>query len=430
MPEIDRSLVVGSGGREYVLTKRLLGANRQVIVAPGNAGTGRLLGATNRDISVKDIDGILRTANDEQVKRIVVGPEAPLELGLVNAALEAGLPIFGPTKEGAQLETSKAWAVEFMRRHGIPHGATKIFADFSKAGEYLDHVGWKDVVVKADGLAAGKGVIVPDSEEEAHNALKRMMVDKEFGDAGKTVLIQERLYGPEVSIFVFTDGITAVPMLPAQDYKRLLDGNKGPNTGGMGSFAPSPLVNGELFSQIHKDITIPTVTGLSEEGIKYVGIIYLGLILTSDGPKMIEYNVRFGDPEIQSLLPTFSRPLGATIDHCINGTLDPKHVAHHPDLQGVSVVVASEGYPDNPQTGVPILGLDSIKDPSVTIDHAGTSEDEHGEIVTSGGRVLAVSATAETREKAAEKAYSAIGKGGVHFEGMQYRKDIGTIYEA
>lgn len=421
MKEQPSVIIVGNGAREHSIGWKLRQSldNPQLFFAPGNAGTARI--GTNIDVDPVDVDKIVGNARGHKAF-IFVGPEAPLEKGIANAAKEAGLRVFGPTQEAARLETSKWWAIEFMRRHKIPHPDSVTFTNVSDTLSFLKYPKWKEVVVKADALASGKGVFLPSSKKEEVNAIERIMLKKEFGGNPK-VIIQERLEGREMSLLAMTDGTTIVPLLPAQDYKRLYDNDKGPNTGGMGAFAPAPMSEG-LYQQIHDTILRPTVDGMREEGNLFQGVLYVGLMLTDNGPKVLEFNVRFGDPETQPLMMLLSSDLLRAFKSTEAGKLKASDIVFR---RGASacIVLAAEGYPGKPVTGDEILGLDSIEDPDTQMIHGATILRD-GKAETSGGRAISVVSYGRDMVDAGRKAYSHIGENGVHFRGMHYRKDIGV----
>lgn len=414
-------LVVGAGGREHALGWKLR-ASKQVsdlYFAPGNAGTA-LLGK-NVEIGAGETSKLLKFAKESGIGLTVVGPEIPLEAGIVDEFEEAGLLIFGPTKKAALLETDKAWATAFMERHNIPHPRSLTIKDYKMALDCVKEQGAQKVVIKATGLAAGKGVFLPATFKEAQAALRRIMKDEEFGPS-RGVLIQERLSGREVSLLAFCDGKTIVPILPAQDHKRINDGDRGPNTGGMGAFAPAPMDKG-LQKEISETILKPTVDGMYREGHVYKGVLYAGLMLSADGPKVLEYNARFGDPETQPLMMLLASDLFVVLRSCASGALKPNMVSFR-NGAALCVVFASGGYPGKHETGKVVGGLDTIGDPNLQIFHAGT-KNENGKIVTSGGRVLGVTAYGRNMSIARKKVYSSIGQRGVHFAKMHFRHDIG-----
>ena len=414
-------LVIGGGGREHAIVWKLSQSSsiEKIYCAPGNAGTAQL--AENVSIDVINIEALLNFAKQKGVDLTVVGQEAALAQGIVDRFKEKNLRIFGPTKIAAQLETSKGWATEFMQRHGLRYPHSVSFSDIRKAKEYVKDLDG-NCVVKADGLAAGKGVIICRSIEEAEKAIHRMMVDLEFGKAGEKIVIQELLKGEEVSVMAFCDGRIVVPIVPAQDHKRIFDNDRGPNTGGVGSYAPAPLVTPTLAKKIHRILTL-TVEAMAEEGNPYVGILYGGFMIVDGDPYLLEFNCRFGDPETQVQLPLLESDLLEIFEACIDGKITPD-VVHFSHKSCVCVILTSNGYPDKYEVGIPIQGLDKLNDASIQIFHAGTAQ-KNGIVKTSGGRVLGVTAVADTLKDAIHKAYSVIEKP-IHFEQMHYRHDIGA----
>ena len=414
-------LVIGSGGREHALAWKLgqSALVEQVFVAPGNAGTA--VSFTNVAIGVGEFDKLLTFVQENGIGLTVVGPEVPLADGIVDLFQEAGLAIFGPTQAAAQLESSKAFAKAFMAEQGVPTAKAAVFTEYEAAKSALpDFVNADGVVIKASGLAAGKGVIVCDNLAEAEAALQEIMQDKSFGGAGDEVLIEERMSGPELSLMILSDGKTAVSLLPSRDHKRAFDNDEGLNTGGMGAFGPITDVEEALLDEIMRTIVEPTIQGMAERGMPYVGALYPGLMLTPDGPKVVEFNSRFGDPETQVVLPMLDGDLAEIMLACVNGNLDASLVKQH-DGACATVVMASPGYPGSYPKGLPITGLDTVPD-DVLVFHAGTKE-EDGKIVTSGGRVLAVSARGADLETAVAQAYAGVAK--IKFENAHYRTDIG-----
>ena len=411
-------LVIGGGAREHTLAWKISQSPKvkEIYVAPGNAGTGLI--AKNLDIKASDLESLLKAAKERKIDLAVVGPEAPLAAGIVDLFQSKGIPIFGPTREAAKIESSKVFAKKLMQKYGIPCARGKSFLRFEEARDYV-RAQSPPIVVKADGLAAGKGSIVASSAEEALKALSEIMKERIFGDAGDKVLIEECLVGKEVSLLAFTDGKTVVPMVPACDYKRIFDGNKGPNTGGMGSYSPPGFFDDEMTNRVRDSILEPTVQAMAEEGKPYKGVLYAGLMVTTEGPKVLEFNARFGDPENQVMLPRLESDLVDIMLAVIEGRLDKIEVRWS-DRACVGVVMASAGYPGSYKTGFPIEGLDRV-DKDVLVFHAGTKARE-GKIVTDGGRVLTVAATGKTMAEAREKVYSNITR--IHFEGCHYRKDI------
>jgi phosphoribosylamine--glycine ligase/phosphoribosylformylglycinamidine cyclo-ligase len=412
-------LLVGSGGREHVLAWKLNQSSRleKLWIAPGNAGTASL--GENLPISAENAAALVNFAYSNAADLVIVGPEAPLAAGLVDLLAEVGLRAFGPSRAAAQIEASKSFAKDFMARHGIPTARYAIFSDYPDAMRYLHNLSYP-VVIKASGLAAGKGVIVPHSIEDAQAALRSILLDKEFGEAGAEVVIEERLEGEEVSLLAFTDGYTVRTMPPAQDHKRLLDGDQGPNTGGMGAFAPAPLCSPEMVERFIQSVLQPAVDGLREEGMPFVGVLYAGLMLTREGPRVLEFNSRFGDPETQAILPLLETDLLEVIEACVDGRLQTVDLVWKP-ATAACIVVASQGYPGRASTGKPIKGLE-LAQANALVFHAGTHQ-EGDRTLTSGGRVLGVTGLGEDLAHALEVVFQAVSK--IHFDGMQYRKDIG-----
>jgi phosphoribosylamine--glycine ligase len=413
-------LVVGSGAREHALCWRLSrdpGVER-VICAPGNAGIGRRFHTVPVDAA--DPEAILALAEAERIDLTVVGPEAVLARGIADLFSARGRPIFGPRRVAAQLETSKAFAKDFMQRHRVPTARYRVCTTVDEAmaairsGEFGDAL-----VVKADGLAAGKGVVVAETRAEAEAAVRAAMVDFAFGEAGSRVVLEERLEGPEVSFFVIADGEFAVPLVAAHDHKRIFDGDHGPNTGGMGAFAPSPLVDDALRDRIMAEIVHPVLHGLILSGSPYRGLLYCGLMLTAEGPKVIEFNVRFGDPEAQVVLPMIAQPLTPILWAAATGVLRSSHLTVSAEPH-VGVVLAAPGYPAEPHTGQRIDGIDDVEDALVFF--AGVKSEDNA-LVTSGGRVLTVVGKGATLQEAIDRAYAGVSH--IRFDGMQYRRDIG-----
>jgi phosphoribosylamine---glycine ligase len=413
-------LVVGGGGREHVLAWALAQdpAVEALLAAPGNAGIEDV--AKCVPVEATDIDGIVALAEAESIDLTVVGPEAPLAAGLVDALAARRRRAFGPAAAAARIESSKVWAKELMLRNDIPTGRAEVVGDVTRAVMLLDafEPPW---VIKADGLAAGKGVVVAADRREAVAAIESMLVDRAFGPAGHRILIEEFLEGREVSVLALTDGVGVLPLEPARDYKRALDGDRGPNTGGMGAFSPVPEVDDATRWRIAGEILEPTVAAMAAEGVPYWGVLYAGLMLTADGPKVLEFNARFGDPEAQAVLPRLlSDPVGLLLA-CLEGTLREAQVAWRPEVC-VTVVLASGGYPGEYRTGFPIEGLDRAGNLDKTmVFHAGTARRD-GTVVTAGGRVLGVSALGEDLAVARDRAYRAVSM--VSFEGMHHRTDI------
>lgn len=413
-------LVVGSGGREHALCWKIAQRpDTEVYVAPGNIGMVDV--ATLVNIKVDDIAGLVDFAKAEGIDLTVVGPELPLTLGIVDAFQDAGLACFGPNKAAAKLEGSKAFSKELMKKYGIPTAAFDTFTDVEKAKAFVDEIG-VPCVVKADGLAAGKGVIICMTREEADKAIEDMLTDHAFGDASATIVIEEYMVGPEVSVLAFADGKTVLPMVSAQDHKRIFDGDKGPNTGGMGAYSPAPVYTEALSAEVNKTIIEPTIAAMAAEGTPFTGILYTGLMLTEKGPRVLEYNVRFGDPETQPIMVRMKSDIVELFQACVDGKLDEAALEWH-DEAAVCVIMASGGYPASSEKGVPIHGLDDIAAEEAIVFHSGTAEKD-GEIVTNGGRVLGVTAKDATIKGAIDKAYAAVEK--IHFDHMQFRRDIGA----
>ena len=418
-----RVLVLGSGAREHALVARLA-VERDVgdiVAAPGNPGMARL--ARTVPIDITDLDAVLSLAEHEQVDFTVVGPELPLSLGLADRFIDDGRLIFGPTAASARLESSKAFAKAFMERHGIPTARFRICETLDEAHESVrrDELGLP-VVLKADGLAAGKGVVIAEDRAAAERAIADAMRERKFGAAGDRIVIEECLTGPEVSFFVISDGTRASPIGTAQDHKRVFDDDRGPNTGGMGAFAPSPLVDAALEARVMREIVDPVIAGMAAEGHPFRGFLYVGLMLTASGPKVIEFNVRLGDPEAQVILPLIDEPLLPLLVAGAAGALRASSIRIGSErLAGV--VLASRGYPESSESGQPIEGIAHAEAmPGVAVYHAGTAQ-RGGQIVSAGGRVLTVVGCGATFAEAISRAYAGVLK--ISFEGMQYRRDIG-----
>lgn len=417
-------LVIGSGGREHALAWKLAQSPRvsEVLVAPGNAGTAREAKCRNVAVSATDIPALLQQAQDEGVAFTVVGPEAPLVAGVVDAFRAAGLRIFGPTAAAAQLEGSKAFAKDFLARHGIPTAFYAVHEDVDAALAYVREKG-APIVIKADGLAAGKGVIVAMTLEEAEAAVRDMLSGNAFGKAGARVVIEEFLHGEEASFISMVDGKTALPMATSQDHKRVGDGDTGPNTGGMGAYSPAPVVTPEVHARILREVVEPTVAGMAADGIPFTGFLYAGLMIDASGaPKVIEFNVRFGDPETQPVMLRLASDLTGLVEAAIDGRLDTVH-AEWDARPALGVVMAARHYPDSPQTGDVIHGLDAALPADCKVFHAGTRLDEAGNTVTAGGRVLCTCALGEDIATARERAYEAAA--GIRWDGAFQRSDIG-----
>ena len=413
-------LVIGSGGREHAIAWRLAQSPKvsRVFVAPGNAGTAREDGLFNVDL--EKIPELVKFAKADGIHATVVGPEAPLAAGVVDAFHAEGLRVFGPTQAAAQLEASKDFAKRFMKRHGIPTARYETFTDARAAHAYVDQYG-APIVVKADGLAAGKGVVVAGSASEAHAAIDMMLAGGKLGDAGHRVVIEEFMEGEEASFIVMVDGRHVLPLASTQDHKRIFDGDKGPNTGGMGAYSPAPVVTPEVHHRAMSEIVLPTVKAMAAEGVPYVGFLYAGLMIDSQGaPRVVEFNCRLGDPETQPIMMRLKSDFLTLVDHAIDGRLDEVE-AEWDRRAALGVVLAAAGYPDTPRKGDEITGLPRAEE-DVHVFHAGTALDG-GKVVTSGGRVLCVTALGDKVKIAAERAYEAAG--GIRFDGMQYRHDIG-----
>ncbi|CAN4267450.1 PurD Phosphoribosylamine-glycine ligase [Methylophilaceae bacterium] len=413
-------LVIGGGGREHALAWKVAQnkAVSRIFVAPGNAGTA--LNPDMVNVPISSVPDLLKFAQDEGVYLTIVGPEAPLAAGVVDAFKAANLKIFGPTKLAAQLEGSKDFAKAFMLRHCIPTAAYATFTDAKLAHDYVNQQG-APIVIKADGLAAGKGVVVAMTASEAHDAIDAMLSDNKLGSAGARVVIEEFLTGEEASFIVMVDGKNILPLATSQDHKRLQDGDQGPNTGGMGAYSPAPVVTPQIHAKVMREIIRPTVDGMAQEGHPYTGFLYAGLMISPDGNvKTLEFNCRMGDPETQPIMLRMKSDLVALAEHAVNGTLDQAEVDWD-RRTALGVVMASANYPDTPKLGDEITGLPSdLNDAHVF--HAGTAL-QGEQVVTSGGRVLCVTALGETVKFAQKQAYQIVD--GIQFKGAQYRTDIG-----
>ena len=411
-------LVVGSGGREHAIAWKAAQSPRvnKLYVLPGNAGTAEL--AMNiGGISAEDHPAVMQLCREKQIDLVIIGPEAPLVAGLADSLSARGIPCFGPKQAAAEIEASKSFAKGFMMRNRILTARYAVFHQLDDAIRYVETVD-HSIVIKASGLAAGKGVILPETIQEAKSALKEILLDKIFGEAGDEVVIEERLTGPEISLMAFTDGTCVIPMLPAQDHKRLLDGDNGPNTGGMGAYAPAPVFTSGMLQETVEKILRPAVSGLRNEGRPFVGVLYAGLMLTKDGIRVLEFNCRFGDPETQAVLPLLETDLADIMESCLDGRLGEINIRWK-NNSAVCVVMAGREYPEKPENGQ-IISFGELPDGLVCF-HAGTKIDG-SRIVTAGGRVVGVTAWAGNIQCAMEKVYSNMGK--ISFEGMQFRKDI------
>jgi phosphoribosylamine--glycine ligase len=413
-------LVVGGGGREHAIAWKIARSPRvaKVFVAPGNAGTAREDGLAN--VEITEIPALVRFAQANEIALTIVGPEAPLAAGIVDAFHAAGLRIFGPTRAAAQLESSKDFAKAFMARHGIPTAAYASFIDPAAAHAYVEQRG-APIVVKADGLAAGKGVVVATSAADAHAAIDAMLGERRLGEAGTRVVIEECLAGDEASFIVVADGEHVLPLASSQDHKRLLDGDHGPNTGGMGAYSPAPVVTPAVHARIMREIIGPAIRGMAAEGLPYTGFLYAGLMIDTVGaPRALEFNCRLGDPEAQPIIMRLKSDLVELVQHALDGTLDQVD-AEWDRRAALGVVLAAAGYPGEPRKGDAISGLDGMAE-DCKIFHAATGRGDDT-VLTTGGRVLCVTALGETIRQAQRTAYAAVNA--IHFDGMQYRKDIG-----
>ena len=415
-------LVIGGGGREHAVCKKLSESKdvTQILCAPGNAGIAQVARCIP-EVKATDVEGIVALAKNEKVDFVCVTPDDPLALGCVDRLEEESIPAFGPTAYAAQMEASKIFSKNLMRKYGIPTAKCEIFTEMDKALAYLD-TQEAPIVVKADGLALGKGVVVASTIEEAKNAVIEMMEGGKFGRSGARVLIEECMVGREVTVLCFCDGKTIRPMPASQDHKRVFDGDKGPNTGGMGAFAPSPLYTEEIAERTEKEILIPTLNAMNSEGFTFKGVLYVGLMLTKDGPKVVEYNARFGDPETQAVLPLLESDLFAIMRAVREGRLAETDIRWKEE-SAACIVLASGGYPGKYESGKLISGLEDAEAAGATVYHAGTKKTDAG-YVTAGGRVLGVTALGDTLADAVHSAYAAAEK--IHFEGAHMRRDIGS----
>ena len=411
-------LVIGSGGREHAIVWKVSQSPKltKLYALPGNPGTAEL--AENvRGISVDDHAAVASVCKEKQIGLVIVGPEAPLAAGLVDSLSAEGIRCFGPSQAAAQIEASKSFAKDFMARHNIPTAKYATFSKYDEAIRYLESVDYP-IVIKASGLAAGKGVILPETMDEAKSALEEILIKKVFGEAGAEVVIEERMTGQEVSLMAFTDGISVVLMLPAQDHKRLLDSDKGLNTGGMGAYAPAPIFTSAMMNEAVEKVLKPAVNGMKSEGNPFVGVLYAGLMLTPNGIRTLEFNCRFGDPETQVVLPLLETDLVEIAEASVDGNLANINIQWK-NGAAVCVVLASKGYPEKVESGK-VVTIEQLPDDMVCF-HAGTKM-ENENLITLGGRVFGLTAWAEDIASAVKKVYANIGK--VTFDGMQYRKDI------
>ena len=413
-------LVVGSGGREHALVWKISQSPMvdKIYCAPGNAGIGEM--AECVAIKAEDLDGLLEFAVQNEIGLTVVGPEVPLTMGIVDKFQEKGLKIFGPSGRAAEIEGSKTFAKDLMAKYGIPTAKYGAFTDAAEAKAFLAEVGLP-CVVKADGLAAGKGVLICETKEEAETAVEDILVDNKFGNAGSRVVVEEFLTGQEVSMLAFSDGKTIVPMVSSQDHKRIWDGDKGLNTGGMGAYSPAPINTADIHEIVVPQVLEATIKAMEQEGRPFAGILYAGLMLTADGPKVLEFNARFGDPETQAVLPRLKSDLVEIFLAIIDGRLAEMNIEWHEEA-AVCVVMASGGYPESSDKGRVITGLKEAEEAGAIVFHAGTKETD-GNIVTNGGRVLGISALGKDIAEAIENAYKGVKQ--ITFENMQYRTDIG-----
>jgi phosphoribosylamine--glycine ligase len=419
MNSVKRVLIVGSGAREHALATVVAAAGHAVVVAPGNAGTEDV--ARNTGVKADDVAGLVRLAVTEAADLVVVGPERPLTLGLVDALAERGVRAFGPTRAAARLEASKAFMKRFCERHAIATAPFAVFDDADAAERHVRGAG-RPLVVKADGLAAGKGVVVADSVDEACSAIDRMMRKGEFGAAGRIVVIEDRLEGEEASFHAVCDGTRAIALAPAQDHKRVGDGDAGPNTGGMGAYAPAPVVGEGLGERVMREVVQPTLAGMASEGAPFRGVLFVGLMIDAGEPRVLEYNVRFGDPEATVLVPTYDGDWLRLLEAAASGDLS---AIPTPRATGaaLSVVMAAHGYPSAPRTGDRIEGLGMALPYGAFVLHAGTVRGPDGSVLTDGGRVLTVGARAASLAEAARVAYDVVGR--IHWAGEHHRRDIG-----
>ena len=411
-------LVVGGGGREHAICWKLSNESNveKIYCAPGNAGISNV--AQCIDIQDSDIENLLKFAKENQIDLTIVGPEIPLVAGIVDAFEEEGLKIFGPNKECAQLEGSKAFSKDFMIRHNLPTAKYKEYTDLDEAISEIDSFGYP-VVIKADGLAAGKGVVIPENREDAITTLKEMMSDKKFGNAGDKIVVEEFLNGIETSILAFVDNDTIVPMVSSKDHKKVFEGETGLNTGGMGTFSPSEIYTDELAKEVQEKILDKTLEGFKKDNLNYKGILFVGLMITEDGPKILEYNVRFGDPETQSVLFRLDTDLNKIISAILDNNLKNIEINYSKE-EAICVMLTSGGYPESYEKGKVISGLENL-DSDIVVFHSGTKFDNEN-IVTNGGRVIGITAKGKTVKEAGEKVYENIKK--INFEKMHYRKDI------
>ena len=415
--------VIGSGGREHALGYKLAESKsvNKLFFIPGNGGTANL--GENLNLSPDDFDGILSFAREKNINLVVIGPEQPLVNGLTDFLEINGIHVFGPSKNAAVIEGEKSFAKNFMKEFAIPTAAFRVFTNYEKEEclTYLDKISYP-VIIKADGLAAGKGVIICDNYDIAEKTIYDFFDNKRFGSAGKKVVIEEFLEGPEVSVFAVTDGVNYLLLPPSQDHKRIYDNDNGPNTGGMGAYAPASFVTDEMLRRIDNEIIFPTISSMKKIGRKFKGVLFFGLMITKDGPKVIEYNCRFGDPETQAILPLIEGDFARLLHSAALGKLDKTLVSFRNGKFSVTVVAASEGYPNAYEKGKEIFGLDLMLPDNIYLFHAGTKVNADGKIITNGGRVLAVTAVSDSLKSAKTEAYKYLAK--INFDGIYYRKDI------
>lgn len=422
-----RILLIGSGGREHAIAHTFVSQGHEVFCLPGNAGIDQIclpIPEPLRSIQAIEVEKLPFLAQQLKVDLTVIGPEDPLSKGVVDLFLKSHLPIFGPTQKAAQLESSKAYAKAFMARHQIPTARFSICRTAQEAYKVVDQffLEKNGAVIKPSGLTAGKGVTVCPTKEEAYQAIKLMMEEGRYQEAGQQVVVEELLKGVEVSVLAFCDGKVIVPMIPSQDHKRVNDGDEGPNTGGMGAYAPAPFADRAMMDQIVKTLIEPTLKGLLKDRLNYQGVLYFGVMMTAQGPKLLEYNCRFGDPETQAVLPLLKSDLAAIMLACYQGNLNSANVVWS-DQSSCCVVMASGGYPESYQTGYPIKNLESIKDQDqILVFHAGTKAAPSGEILTAGGRVLGITGVGDSLDRAIKAAYEGVAS--IEFQDAHYRRDI------
>ena len=416
-------LIIGGGGREHALAWKAAQSPLvdQVLVAPGNAGTALEPGVHNVDVASDDIDGLLELARRENISLTIVGPEAPLAAGVVDCFSDAGFKCFGPSARAAQLESSKAFAKQFMARHEIPTASYAVVEDIDDGMRFCRSIGFP-VVLKADGLAAGKGVVIAEDETHARETLQDMLSGQAFGEAGHRVVIEEFLVGEEASFIVIANGQQMVPLASSQDHKRRDEGDRGPNTGGMGAYSPAPVISDEIHARLVSEVIEPTLRGMAEDGCPFTGFLYAGVMLSPAGPKVLEFNVRFGDPETQPILMRLKSDLVATLLKTLSGDFDKINLQWDPRT-ALGIVMAAGGYPEAYEKDKPIAGLDHEFPDHIKIFHAGTRLDDHGQVLTSGGRVLCLTALGENVANAQDQALQWLAQ--IGFEDAFYRSDIG-----